>query len=74
MKKTGFKANTIHGSASGGGGVDNKGKKANSTYGSASGGGGIDNKGKKANTIHGSDKASGSRPSSLTGKTNTRMY
>jgi hypothetical protein len=70
----GKKYNTIHGSASGGGGVDSKCKKANSTHGSASGGGGVDSKALKKNTIHGSSRGSAPGPKTLTGKTNRRMY
>ena len=73
-RKSGCKANKIYGNPSGGGGIDSKAYKANSTHGSASGGGGVDNEVKKKNTIHGSGRASASRPTNLTGKTNTRMY
>ena len=73
-RKSGCKANKIYGNPSGGGGIDNKGKKANAVHGNASGGGGIDSKGFKANTVKGSGRASASRPTSLTGKMNKRMY
>jgi hypothetical protein len=72
--KKGLNANTIHGNPSGGGGIDSKGLKANTVHGDESGGGGVDSKGFKANTVKGPGRASASRPKSLTGKMNRRMY
>jgi hypothetical protein len=69
MKK-GIAANTIHGSASGGGGLDDKGKKANTIHGPVT----TKDDCEKANKVVGPARDSAPGPKTMTGKYNKRMY